>query len=43
VAAAASYRPDVVLLDIDLPQLNGYEAAQKSASSRGAKEWCWSP
>jgi CheY-like chemotaxis protein len=29
VEAAASFRPDVVLLDIGLPQLNGYDAARK--------------
>ena len=27
--AAAEFRPDVVLLDIGLPKLNGYEAARR--------------
>jgi PAS domain S-box-containing protein len=29
VAAAAAFHPDVVLLDIGLPKLNGYEAARR--------------
>jgi len=29
VEAAARFRPEIVLLDIGLPKLNGYEAAQR--------------
>ena len=43
VEAAATFQPDVVLLDIGLPKLNGYEAARRSENSRGARAWCWSP
>jgi CheY-like chemotaxis protein len=29
VAAAAAYRPDVVMLDLGLPGISGYEAARR--------------
>jgi CheY-like chemotaxis protein len=29
VAAAAAYRPDMILLDIGMPKLNGYDACQR--------------
>jgi DNA-binding response OmpR family regulator len=34
IEATAAFRPDVVLLDISLPKLNGYEAALRIRAQR---------
>lgn len=38
VTLAESFRPDVVLLDLGLPKLNGYEAAQRIRSEEWGKQ-----
>jgi PAS domain S-box-containing protein len=38
VGAAAAFQPDVVLLDIGLPKLNGYEAARRIREQQGGAE-----
>ena len=38
VNAAASFRPDVILMDIGLPKLNGYEAAVQIRGEPWGKE-----
>lgn len=35
VEAAAAFQPEVVLLDIGLPKLNGYDAARRIRNERG--------
>ena len=42
IEAAERLRPDVVLLDIGLPRLNGYEVCQSHAQGAvGRRTWCW--
>ena len=38
MAAAGEFRPEVVLLDIGLPRLNGYDAARRIRELPGGRE-----
>jgi CheY-like chemotaxis protein len=37
VGAAATFQPDVILLDIGLPKLNGYEAVRRIKEQSGGR------
>ena len=38
VSASEAFRPDIVLLDLGMPKLNGYQAAQRIRQQPGGRD-----